>query len=141
VRLRNFDLSTKGGSSFHAGTPEVPDVQRDSTSSTRAAGGGKRVGGRRTDPDWVKTPPAEGYPATREHEGREYKYCGVCTRWLYGDRGHFTNKHVPGYKSKKLGKANAVLDSESSDEEAETSSTDQTDFGLQQNSLFFSAGF
>lgn len=46
---------------------------------------------------WNRTATAEGEPNERTIDNKVFKWCGVCERWFFGDRGHFTHEHVPGY--------------------------------------------
>ena len=144
VRLGNYDLSTKGGSSFHGASE--PDVKRGGGDDKKRIDGGSRQ--RYGTPSWVSTPPSEGDPTTREFESRAYKWCGVCKRWLYGDRAHSTEEHVPGGpkgygKNKDKQGNNAAIEQGQSDENTNENddASPNTSTGLRRNALFFSAGF
>ena len=57
-------------------------------------------------PSWNRTAPDNGEPHERTFENKIFKWCGVCERWFFGDRGHFTHEHVPGYVVSNRRRAN-----------------------------------
>lgn len=141
VRQGDYDLSTKGGSSFHGSSQ--PDVKRADPKESGHDGGRSR-GVRYNTPPWVKTEPTESEPKSREFEGRIYKYCGTCGRWLYGDRGHFTEEHIvggPKGRGKKGANAAAADTEDKTSETNESEGSRSEELGLQRDSLFFAAGF
>ena len=85
ILSKRWDAIGHQGSTFNASNNRV---QRSTPNSKR-----NRV----PLPPWNRTAPTGDEPHEREFETRVFKWCGVCERWFYGDRGHFTNEHVPGY--------------------------------------------
>jgi hypothetical protein len=50
-------------------------------------------------PSWVRTPPIQDEPHERTHQHNIYKWCDTCGKWFYGNRAHFTNEHVQGFRN------------------------------------------
>ena len=85
ILAKRWDAIGHQGSTFSVNT-----VQRSGTTTNNRR---SRV----PPPSWHRTAPLAGEPHEKVFEERVYKWCGVCDRWFYGDRGHLTNEHVPGY--------------------------------------------
>lgn len=85
ILSKRWDAVGHQGSSFQA--------QRAPNSSS----GGRRERTPITMPSWNRTAPATGEPNERTFENKVFKWCGTCERWFFGDRGHFTHEHVPGF--------------------------------------------
>jgi uncharacterized protein YfkK (UPF0435 family) len=105
VISKRWDAIGHQGSSFQA--------QRAPT-STSNSGAGRRERTPIVMPTWNRTAPADGEPNERTFENKIFKWCGVCERWFFGDRGHFTHEHVPGYvvSNRRPRTANAAVPSE-----------------------------
>lgn len=86
ILSKRWDAVGHQGSSFQA--------QRAPTNSNA---GGRRDRVPITMPPWNRTAPTENEPNERTFENRVFKWCGTCDRWFFGDRGHFTHEHVPGF--------------------------------------------
>jgi hypothetical protein len=52
-------------------------------------------------PTWAHTPPTQEQAHERTHEGKLYKWCSTCNRWVFGSRAHLTTKHTAGYQSSR----------------------------------------
>jgi hypothetical protein len=103
ILSKKWDAIGPTGSSFY----QRGELQRDEhNSGGRGRSGGRGSSGRgRTNgrgggprvifPNWACSPPAEGEPHTKEEIRQVWKYCNICRRWKYGDRGgHLTEDHV-----------------------------------------------
>ena len=88
ILAKRWDASGNQGSSFQAQRITRPGSN---------AGGGRRERTPINMPSWNRTAPAEGEPNERTFENKTFKWCGTCERWFFGDRGHFTHEHVPGF--------------------------------------------
>lgn len=88
---KRWDAIGHQGSSFQ--------VQRASQGSNSkfGAGAGKRERTPFVMPPWNRTAPTGEEPHERTFENKVFKWCGVCERWFFGDRGHLTHEHVPGF--------------------------------------------
>ena len=84
ILAKRWDAIGHQGSSFNAS-----NVQRATPSNNRRS--------RVPPPSWHRTAPLAGESHEKVFEERVYKWCAICDRWFYGDRGHLTNEHVPGY--------------------------------------------
>jgi hypothetical protein len=93
----DYDLSTSGVSSFNISTHGATRNKHQSSRQDQ----GNRGDRRHKNPDWVRAEPTGSDPTTRDFEGRTYKWCGTCGRWLCGDRGHHTNEHIVGHLRNK----------------------------------------
>ena len=89
ILAKRWDAVGHQGSSFNANSN---NVQRSGATNTP---GNRRS--RVPPPPWHRTAPLAGEPHEKTFDERVYKWCGVCDRWFYGDRGHLTHEHVPGY--------------------------------------------
>ncbi|KAI2489482.1 hypothetical protein MHU86_25099 [Fragilaria crotonensis] len=86
ILSKRWDAVGHQGSSFQA--------QR---APTNPNSGGRRERTPITMPPWNRTAPTAGEPNERPFENKIFKWCGTCERWFFGDRGHFTHEHVPGF--------------------------------------------
>ena len=75
------------GSSFQAQQSRTNSTDATTTTVTRNPP-------RYNMPTWHRTAPLEGEAHERTFEDKVFKWCGVCQRWFFGERGHFTNEHV-----------------------------------------------
>ena len=94
---KRWDAVGHQGSSFQA-------QRRPQANNNNNSGG--RGGQRRTPiamPPWNRTAPLDGEFPERTFENKTFKWCGVCERWFFGDRGHFTHEHVPGWTIRRRG--------------------------------------
>lgn len=94
ILSKRWDAVGHQGSSFQA--------QRNGSSAIDNNSGGRGNAQRRdrppiTMPSWSRTAPGDGESHERTFENKVFKWCGTCERWFFGDRGHFTHEHVPGY--------------------------------------------
>ena len=89
ILAKRWDAVGHQGSSFNANPSNLQRSGATTTSNNRRS--------RVPPPPWHRTAPLAGESHEKTFEERVYKWCGVCDRWFYGDRGHLTNEHVPGY--------------------------------------------
>ena len=91
ILAKRWDAVGHQGSSFNANSNNVQRSGTNPTSNNRRS--------RVPPPPWHRTAPLAGESHEKTFDERIYKWCSVCDRWFYGDRGHLTNEHVPGYTS------------------------------------------
>jgi hypothetical protein len=80
ILAKRWDAVGHQGSSFNANPSHLQRSGATTTSNNRRS--------RVPPPPWHRTAPLAGESHEKTFEERVYKWCGVCDRWFYGDRGH-----------------------------------------------------
>jgi hypothetical protein len=101
ILAKRWDAVGHQGSSFNANPSNLQRSGATTTSNNRRS--------RVPPPPWHRTAPLAGESHEKTFEERVYKWCGVCDRWFYGDRGHLTNEHVPGIQQRIVAIPTATL--------------------------------
>jgi hypothetical protein len=94
ILAKRWDAVGHQGSSFQGQAQRTQNAPAGTT-------GGRRERTHVNAPSWIRTAPSDSDPHEREFEGRTYKWCSVCERWFYGDRGHLTREHIQGFQPQR----------------------------------------
>ena len=94
VLSKRWDAVGHQGSSFQGQAQRTPNTPA-------GAAGRRRERVHVVAPSWIHTPPSDSEPHIKDFEGQTYKWCAVCERWFYGDRGHTTSEHVQGFQPQR----------------------------------------
>jgi hypothetical protein len=98
---RTLILAKRWDAIGHQGSSFQGQAQRNQNAPATGTSGTRRERVHVVAPSWIRTAPSDSEPHEREFEGRTYKWCSVCERWFYGDRGHITSEHVQGFQPQR----------------------------------------